>query len=61
MAAPLCCEKCDKACGPDISCLNTLSDENENHPYDCNICLEIAREPVVTLCGHLYCWPCLFR
>lgn len=23
--------------------------------------LQLARDPVVTLCGHLYCWPCLFR
>lgn len=21
----------------------------------------LASEPVVTLCGHLYCWPCLYR
>lgn len=30
-------------------------------PYECNICLETAAEPVVTYCGHLYCWPCLYR
>ncbi len=29
--------------------------------FECNICLELASEPVVTLCGHLYCWPCLYR
>ena len=27
--------------------------------FQCNICLHSAKEPVVTLCGHLYCWPCL--
>lgn len=27
--------------------------------YDCNICFEEAASPVVTVCGHLYCWPCL--
>jgi len=30
-------------------------------PYECNICLDTASEPVVTYCGHLYCWPCLYR
>ncbi|XP_078427446.1 E3 ubiquitin-protein ligase RMA3-like [Wolffia australiana] len=29
--------------------------------FDCNICLEFAVEPVVTLCGHLYCWPCIYK
>lgn len=29
--------------------------------FECNVCLEVAQEPVVTLCGHLYCWPCLYR
>ncbi|TKY68201.1 E3 ubiquitin-protein ligase RMA2 [Spatholobus suberectus] len=26
--------------------------------FDCNICLEMARDPVLTCCGHLFCWPC---
>ncbi|XP_066343299.1 E3 ubiquitin-protein ligase RMA1-like [Miscanthus floridulus] len=29
--------------------------------FDCNICLDFAAEPVVTLCGHLYCWPCIYE
>lgn len=29
--------------------------------FECNICLDTVRDPVVTLCGHLYCWPCLYR
>ena len=28
---------------------------------ECNICLDTARDAVVTFCGHLYCWPCLYR
>jgi len=29
--------------------------------FDCNICFDAAREPVVTQCGHLYCWQCLHQ
>ncbi|CAH9108202.1 unnamed protein product [Cuscuta epithymum] len=29
--------------------------------FDCNICLSMAREPVLTCCGHLYCWACFFQ
>ncbi|KAH8055129.1 cAMP binding protein [Aureococcus anophagefferens] len=30
--------------------------------YSCAVCLEAhAIEPVVTACGHLYCWQCLYR
>ncbi|CAB9497082.1 E3 ubiquitin-protein ligase [Seminavis robusta] len=29
--------------------------------FSCNICLDAVTEPVVTRCGHLYCWPCLYR
>lgn len=29
--------------------------------FDCNICLDVAMDPVVTLCGHLYCWLCIYK
>lgn len=29
--------------------------------YDCSICLEVAKEPVLTCCGHLFCWPCFYQ
>ncbi|KAJ7971432.1 E3 ubiquitin-protein ligase RNF5 [Quillaja saponaria] len=29
--------------------------------FDCNICFDLATDPVVTCCGHLFCWPCLYR
>mmetsp|Transcript_46412 Transcript_46412/g.92088 ORF Transcript_46412/g.92088 Transcript_46412/m.92088 type:complete len:177 (-) Transcript_46412:226-756(-) len=29
--------------------------------FECNICLEMAAEPVVTRCGHMYCWACLHQ
>ncbi|KAL0091427.1 hypothetical protein J3Q64DRAFT_1723595 [Phycomyces blakesleeanus] len=27
--------------------------------YECNICFDTATYPVLTLCGHLFCWSCL--
>ncbi len=45
----------------DISCASRALIVVASHAVQCNICLELARDPVVTLCGHLYCWPCLFR
>ena len=40
----------------------SLSNDAED-PFCCNICLDPVknREPIVTQCGHLYCWPCIFR
>ncbi|KAJ6837952.1 uncharacterized protein M6B38_321745 [Iris pallida] len=29
--------------------------------FECNVCLDMAKEPVVTSCGHLFCWPCLYQ
>eukprot|EP00301_Raphidiophrys_heterophryoidea_P022858 c6909_g1_i2.p1 GENE.c6909_g1_i2~~c6909_g1_i2.p1 ORF type:complete len:170 (-),score=27.18 c6909_g1_i2:44-553(-) len=29
--------------------------------FECNICLDIAKNPVVTMCGHLFCWSCIYR
>ncbi|KAK1326620.1 E3 ubiquitin-protein ligase RMA1 [Acorus calamus] len=29
--------------------------------FECNICMDVSREPVVTSCGHLFCWPCLYQ
>ena len=35
--------------------------EDRYSPFECNICFDVAQEPVVTRCGHLYCWGCLFE
>jgi E3 ubiquitin-protein ligase RNF5 len=37
--------------------------EDPDGAFLCNVCLEQVkdRDPVVTQCGHLYCWPCLYR
>ncbi|XP_058729419.1 uncharacterized protein LOC131601582 isoform X2 [Vicia villosa] len=36
-------------------------EESSGGFYDCNICLEVARDPVLTCCGHLFCWPCFYQ
>jgi E3 ubiquitin-protein ligase RNF5 len=36
-------------------------EDDDSAAFECNICYELSREPVVTYCGHLYCWPCLYR
>ncbi|XP_065879815.1 E3 ubiquitin-protein ligase RMA1H1-like [Euphorbia lathyris] len=43
------------------SVTTTGSPASSSCGFDCNICLEFAHEPVVTLCGHLYCWPCIYK
>ncbi|KAL3638386.1 hypothetical protein CASFOL_017757 [Castilleja foliolosa] len=35
--------------------------DTSNGCFDCNICLDSSHDPVVTLCGHLYCWPCIYK
>ncbi|KAL8140439.1 hypothetical protein V2J09_006460 [Rumex salicifolius] len=37
------------------------TDENLSSGFDCSICLDSVQDPVVTLCGHLYCWPCIYQ
>ncbi|KAI8028883.1 E3 ubiquitin-protein ligase RMA3 [Camellia lanceoleosa] len=39
----------------------TIATENVNGCFDCNICLDSAHEPVVTFCGQLYYWPCIYK
>eukprot|EP00047_Mylnosiga_fluctuans_P003916 m.231663 g.231663 ORF g.231663 m.231663 type:complete len:215 (+) comp12249_c0_seq1:846-1490(+) len=34
-------------------------DGGDDNPYECSICFDAAKEPIVTPCGHLYCWPCI--
>lgn len=33
--------------------------EKNDSTFECAICLDFVKEPVVSLCGHLFCWPCL--
>lgn len=36
-------------------------DKSEDTIFECNICLDTAKDAVVSMCGHLYCWPCLHQ
>ncbi|CAO2822131.1 unnamed protein product [Amaranthus hypochondriacus] len=36
-------------------------ESEEGSFFDCNICFDLAKEPIVTCCGHLFCWPCIYR
>ncbi|KAI5068853.1 hypothetical protein GOP47_0017198 [Adiantum capillus-veneris] len=29
--------------------------------FECGVCLDVCYDPVVTMCGHLFCWPCLYH
>lgn len=35
--------------------------EGKERMFECNICLETAKDAVISLCGHLFCWPCLHQ
>ncbi|XP_042292404.1 uncharacterized protein rnf5 isoform X2 [Thunnus albacares] len=35
--------------------------ERDRATFECNICLDTARDAVISMCGHLFCWPCLHQ
>lgn len=43
---------------PPYSSNNNNSDAGD---FECNICFDLAQDPIITLCGHLFCWPCLYK
>ncbi|ELT91681.1 hypothetical protein CAPTEDRAFT_148333 [Capitella teleta] len=36
-------------------------EQPDTSTYECNICLDTARDAVISHCGHLFCWPCLHQ
>lgn len=39
----------------------TSGSKKDDSMFECNICLDTAKEAVVSMCGHLFCWPCLHQ
>ncbi|KAM0677591.1 hypothetical protein COBT_004233, partial [Conglomerata obtusa] len=37
-----------------------LRDFQRIHANTCNICQLLPREPILTFCGHIFCWPCFY-
>ncbi|CAG0912673.1 unnamed protein product [Notodromas monacha] len=50
---------------PDASNANNSENEEDknsaNGAFDCNICFDPAKDAVISMCGHLFCWPCLHQ
>ncbi|TPP56621.1 putative e3 ubiquitin ligase ixodes scapularis e3 ubiquitin ligase [Fasciola gigantica] len=40
---------------------NVMKPSSTTGSFECNICLDPAQDAVVSMCGHLFCWPCLHR
>jgi len=40
---------------------NQEKEDDRDSTFECNICLEPAVDPVISLCGHLFCWPCIYQ
>lgn len=47
--------------GPNNDSSSSDKEQNEESLYECNICLDTAKDAVVSMCGHLFCWPCLHQ
>ncbi|CAN6539434.1 unnamed protein product [Malus baccata var. baccata] len=45
--------------GPSFS--GSSNNNGDAGDFECNICFDLAQDPIVTLCGHLFCWPCLYK
>jgi len=50
----------DKA-GPGGAGATDGEEVKEERTFECNICLDTARDAVVSMCGHLFCWPCIHQ
>jgi len=35
-------------------------DDKSNMYVECYICMKTPTDPIATLCGHIFCWPCIY-
>jgi len=54
-------ERKDPGPGPGPGASEDNQESEANRSFECNICLDTARDAVVSMCGHLFCWPCLHQ
>uniref|UniRef100_A0A8C6G3G8 E3 ubiquitin-protein ligase RNF n=1 Tax=Moschus moschiferus TaxID=68415 RepID=A0A8C6G3G8_MOSMO len=47
--------------GPSGSSNGAGESGSQDSTFECNICLDTAKDAVISLCGHLFCWPCLHQ
>ncbi|KAL2489441.1 RING/U-box superfamily protein [Forsythia ovata] len=43
-----------------LACSIGNNNNNDSENFECNICFDLAQDPIVTLCGPLFSWPCLY-
>ena len=57
------CQYCPSCKGAHTGKTQALEDLEADRlsPFECNICFELANDAVITMCGHMYCWVCLYR
>lgn len=53
--------KAETSTNGDSKANNNEEEKVDDSMYECNICLDTAKDAVVSLCGHLFCWPCLHQ
>lgn len=47
-------ENVKEATGSGSSAPNAENEKKDDSLFECNICLDVARDAVVTMCGHLF-------
>ena len=40
---------------------NSETTKEAGGSFECNVCFETPMDAVVTPCGHLYCWGCMYE